>query len=84
MTQFTIHFATINTNQKRPMYSLTKEFTIHFATINTAFTTPPIAPPIKFTIHFATINTENVDETNQEEIYLQYTLLLLILLLHIR
>ena len=33
--KFTIHFATINTDIKGALRSITEAFTIHFATINT-------------------------------------------------
>ena len=36
MTQFTIHFATINTRKLTPLETWRLKFTIHFATINTS------------------------------------------------
>ena len=56
------------------------EFTIHFATINTFATFKVVPDPKKFTIHFATINTFSGQSVLLQFCYLQYTLLLLILM----
>ena len=58
--KFTIHFATINTIEKRAIQHPQYKFTIHFATINTSYNYTDFLPFQGFTIHFATINTVNL------------------------
>ena len=53
-------------------------FTIHFATINTSMANYQMLENYEFTIHFATINTYFRSFKGYGDIYLQYTLLLLI------
>ena len=53
-------------------------FTIHFATINTSMANYQMLENYEFTIHFATINTTGTGTQERMELYLQYTLLLLI------
>ena len=57
LTEFTIHFATINTTTSRLCKRFRRLFTIHFATINTKNIYSAVIDYLKFTIHFATINT---------------------------
>ena len=54
---FTIHFATINTNNISKVNKKYFKFTIHFATINTSIIKQLDIINQEFTIHFATINT---------------------------
>ena len=75
---FTIHFATINTNNPVQNIAVSVAFTIHFATINTNELSYEERDAEEFTIHFATINTCLHIFDNQRLYYLQYTLLLLI------
>ena len=79
MKIFTIHFATINTVAKNFEEFEDSIFTIHFATINTPTDTGLKSKSITFTIHFATINTQRFSLYFFLLHYLQYTLLLLIL-----
>ena len=53
-------------------------FTLHFATINTLTGSLTFFTFFEFTLHFATINTLYNDISDVEDIYLHYTLLLLI------
>ena len=55
---FTIHFATINTNNPVQNIAVSVAFTIHFATINTNELSYEERDAEEFTIHFATINTK--------------------------
>ena len=57
LAEFTIHFATINTQEPKSIDELYDLFTIHFATINTSFEGHRRISVPAFTIHFATINT---------------------------
>ena len=75
---FTLHFATINTKEKKFREELERIFTLHFATINTQYKRINVTELYEFTLHFATINT--LEKTIQEQTtgHLHYTLLLLI------
>ena len=77
---FTIHFATINTRNIKNVSGSCAKFTIHFATINTLTRYVEFQLAMQFTIHFATINTKLLTPSKDFRLYLQYTLLLLILL----
>ena len=55
--EFTLHFATINTELHSRTEDLYDEFTLHFATINTKILDTFNGTGTTFTLHFATINT---------------------------
>ena len=78
-TLFTIHFATINTFFKNLRKISSETFTIHFATINTLWIMDFVnnINNLQYTLLLLIRRNQGVDRAN--ELYLQYTLLLLIL-----
>ena len=78
ISEFTIHFATINTIDYAYIFLVEIVFTIHFATINTKSFILLLYAHWEFTIHFATINTALEKIKESDFLHLHYTLLLLI------